>query len=109
MGKWVEVEPNYYKFVEDSDPRPAVKLKSRKLGQTYVKFVPSWRKYEPNFHDLDPEKKEDLKSNDAFLAERDHATKTDPKARRWEESRKREWARNKPAWRKQMMREGLIT
>jgi len=108
MGKWIVVRPGYYKYVSNDDPRPKVKLKPKELGDTYVKFTPSWKKYEPNIHDLDPDKKEDFKITDAFLAERDHETKTDPKARRWEESRKKEWARNKPVWRKQMMREGII-
>ena len=109
MGKWVEIEPNYYKFVDDSDPRPPTKLKPRSIGSTYLKFSPSWRKYEQNFFNLDPDKKEDFKRTDAFLDERDYETRTDPRARRWEDSRKKEWARNKPAWRKQMMKEGLIT
>jgi len=106
MGKWIYYSPNQYKYVSDDDPRPEIKLKPREIGNTYAKFVPSWKKYEPDILNVD--RKEDFKRNDAFLAEREHETKTDSKARRWEESRKQEWARNKPAWRKQMMREGLI-
>ena len=106
--KWVQVRDGSYKYVNDNDPRPSVELHKRQIGDTYVKFTPSWKKYEQNYWTPDPERTSDNKTTDKFLAERDHETKTDPKARRWEDSRKKEWARNKPAWRKQMATKGLI-
>lgn len=105
--KWVETSINRYKLVEDEDPRPKVDLPNKK-GVPSVLFTPSWKKYEQNYWTPDPEVKEDFKKTDAFLEEREHETKTDPKAKRWEESRKKEWAKNKPAWRKKMMKKGLL-
>ena len=108
MAKWVEVRTGRYKYVTDDDPRPKVKLKRKEIGLPYIRFVPSWRKYEQNFFDLDPEKKTTNEMTDKFLAEREHQTKTDRQAKRWEESRQKEWAKHKPLWRKKMMKEGLI-
>lgn len=105
--KWIQTSINRYKLVDDEDPRPKVNLPDKK-GTPGILFTPSWRKYEQNYWTPDPERPQDNKKTDAFLAERDHETKTDPKAKRWEESRKVEWAKNKPAWRKKMMKEGKI-
>ena len=105
--KWVLTSPNHYKLVPDDDPRPAVLLPDRK-GVPTLLFTPSWRKYEQNYWSPDPDKKISNDKTDKFLAEREHETKTNLKARRWEESRKKEWAKNKPAWRKKMMKEGVI-
>jgi co-chaperonin GroES (HSP10) len=40
------------------------------------------------------------KATDAFIAERELQTKTSRSARKWEEDRKKEIAKNKPLWRK---------
>lgn len=106
--KWVQIDPQRYKLVNDDDPRPKVILKDRK-GIPFIKYSPSWRKYEQNYWIADSEKKSDDKISDQFLAEREHQMRTDPIARRWEESRKAHWAKEKPAWRKKMIKEGVIT
>lgn len=108
MSKWVKVRQGNYKYVGDDDPRPAVIPPKRKIGLPYIKFIPSWRKYEQNFLNIDPDKKSSNEMTDKFIAEREFQTKTDPRAKRWEESRQQEWAKNKPVWRKKMMKEGII-
>lgn len=60
----------------------------------YTTFDPTWKKYEPGVHSEDT--KTQIEETDKFLAERDHELKTNPAAKRWEESRKKEWDRNKP-------------
>jgi len=59
-------------------------------------FTPSWKKYEEAMRH--PDSKRQGVATDKFIAEREHAVKTDSEARRWEEGRKKELARNKPQW-----------
>lgn len=105
--KWIQDTPNRYKLVEDDDPRPEVQLKD-KNGMPFVKYTPSWKAYEQNYWTPDPERKPNNKLTDKFLEEREHQIKNDPKARRWEKSRKESWAKDKPQWRKAMMKKGLF-
>jgi len=93
--KWIQLSPGHYKLVEDDDERPAVKLKNKR-GAPTVAFTPSWKKYEQNY--WTPDSRDDKDLADKFIAERDYAMKTDSKAKKWEEGRKQEWARNKPEW-----------
>ena len=107
--KWVLVHPGSYKFVEDSDERPAVKLKSPNKHFKYapsLKYIPTWRKYEEAM--THPLSKNQGEATDKFVAEREHQMKTDPIAKRWEESRKERVAKDKPAWRKAMIRKGEV-
>lgn len=107
--KWVQSSPGCYKLVDKDDPRPEVKLKSALTngsGSPYLKFNPSWKKYEDGMWSGD--KKTSMDRTDKFLAEREHALKTDSRAKNWEEGRKKEWARNKPYWVKDMQRKGEL-
>lgn len=106
MSKWVQSSPGRHKLVEDDDERPAVKLKKRK-GAPVIKFVPSWKKHEKEMNLPHIGDKDQMDATDKFMSERDHAMKIDSKARRWEESRKETLAKNKPAWRKKMMRQKI--
>lgn len=92
--KWVEERSGKYKLVTLDDPRPEVKLKSRR-GTPTIKFTPSWKKYESSIHLLD--------GADKFNKEREHAVKTDPKAARWEKSRREWFQKQKHAWREKEM------
>jgi hypothetical protein len=90
--KWVMDSPNKFKLVDDEDPRPAVKLQSRaKGGAPTIKFVPSWKKYEKDLNLFD--------GADKFSQERDMEIKTNPKAARWEKSRKEYYQKEKHEWR----------
>jgi co-chaperonin GroES (HSP10) len=64
-------------------------------------FTPSWKKYEKDIHNPDDAKA--IKATDAFIEERAHEIKTDPQAKRWEEGRKKEIAKNKPLWKKEQI------
>jgi hypothetical protein len=97
--KWVSDSPGSYRLVEDSDERPSVKLKSKVMGVPHTVFTPSWKKYEDAM--TNQASKDQGEATDKFLAEREHAMKTDDKARRWEEGRKASWTRDKPYWIKQ--------
>ena len=94
--KWVMKSPGNYKLVDDTDERPAVKLPSKKYGVPHVAYVPSWKKYEEAMRH--PDSKQQGVAVDKFMAEREHALKTDPQARKYEESRKARWAADKPQW-----------
>lgn len=59
-------------------------------------FTPSWKKYEEAIYKGDAKTQEE--ASDKFLAEREHELKTDPQARRWEESRKKAAAKDKPTY-----------
>jgi hypothetical protein len=72
----------------------------------YVKFSPSWKKYEEAMKH--PDSKVQGEATDKFLAEREHAMKTDPQARRWEESRKASLAKDKPQWIRHMQKKGEL-
>lgn len=105
--KWVQVREGNYKYVEDEDERPAVRLKHKRMFPNFIlAYSPSWRRYETAM--VHPDSKNQGEATDKFVAEREHEMKTDPKAKRWEEGRKAEWVKAKPAWRKRMMQEGKI-
>ena len=88
--------PGSYNLVDDSDERPAVKLPHRGIGTLHTTFSPSWKKYEEGMKN--PNSKNQGEYTDKFIAEREHALKTDPQAKRWEEGRKESWAKDKPQW-----------
>ncbi len=94
--KWIQSAPGNFRLVDDDDERPAVKLPSRVIGAPHVAFTPSWKKYEEGMKH--PDSKDQGLYTDKFLAEREHAMKTDPQAKRWEETRKASWAKDKPQW-----------
>ena len=94
--KWVLNSPGNYRLVDNDDERPEVKLPGKKLGTPHIAYTPSWKKYEEGMHH--PDNKKQAASGDKFFAEREHALKTDPQARRYEESRKEAWAKEKPQW-----------
>lgn len=102
--KWVQVRDGSYKFVEDSDSRPAVKLSSKRLGVPFTPFQPSWKKHESEMWNDD--KRKSIAATDRFIEEREHEVRIDPRAARWEASRKERVAKDKPAWRKWAQRRG---
>ena len=71
--------------------------KASKLKAPTLKYTPSWKKHE---QDIFSGKENSDEKMDKFLAERDHAIKTDSKARKWEKGRKMQLAKNKPIWAK---------
>jgi len=91
--KWIQSAPGNYKLVEDTDERPEVKLPSKTVGAPHVAYVPSWKKYEEAMRH--PDSNQQGVASDKFIAEREHAIKTDPQAKRYEESRKARWAADK--------------
>ena len=66
-------------------------------------YSPSWRKYEEDAHNPEDANKA-LDASDKFIKERDHELKTNPQARRWEESRKASIAKEKPKWTKERLK-----
>lgn len=58
----------------------------------------SWKKYAKDIKSSNVEVAR--KALDAFVGTREEQIKKDPVARRWEEDRKKEIAKNKPLWRK---------
>ena len=109
--KWVEVRPGTYRLVDKSDPRPAVKMPSKfkdAIGKQARKmpFNPSWKKHEEGM--WSGNKETSMKQTDKFLDEREHAMKTDHQAKRWEEGRKQEWAKNKKYWARDMVHKGIL-
>ena len=107
--KWVEVSPKKYRLVDDSDERPAIHLKSKPLPHSsgiHTLYVPPWKKYEEGMKH--PDNKHQGIEADKFIAEREFQVKNDPKAKRWEESRKAAWAKDKPQWVKKMQQEGAL-
>lgn len=67
-----------------------------------LKYTPDWKKYEAKMRSEDGE--EALKAGEAFIQERETSVKNDPKARRYEESRREAWAKEKPEWKKQQLK-----
>lgn len=59
-----------------------------------AKYTPDWKKYEKDLYHPDPKVQQE--ATERFTAAREHALKTDPQARRWEESRKESAAKDKP-------------
>ena len=109
--KWIEAKLGTYKLVDINDPRPAVEMPSKfkeAVGKktTTTPFNPSWKKYEKGMWSGD--KETSIAQTDKFLDERDHAVKTDPRAKRWEAGRKQEWAKNKRYWAKDMVHKGVL-
>jgi hypothetical protein len=106
--KWVKVREGLYKLVEDDDPRPAVKLKSHR-GAPNIKYVPPWKKYESPmwFGGANDQ----IKASEQFTQERDREMQKDPKAARWEKSRREWFAKQKRGWRdkelKKLREQGL--
>lgn len=94
--KWVKIHNGSFKFVEDSDPRSSVYIPKKPFGIPYTPFNPSWKKYEKDMWNTDY--KRSSKATDKFIAEREYEMRTDPKAARWEKSRKEGWAKDKPLW-----------
>ena len=72
----------------------------------FTPFAPSWRKYESGMWGED--NKTAQSQADKFLTEREHEIKTDPRAARWEKSRKERWAKDKPAWVKMKQKKGEL-
>jgi hypothetical protein len=94
--KWIMQSPGSYRLVDDSDERPAVKLPSKKPGSPNLRYTPSWKKYEEGMKHQDS--KNQVESGDKFMDAREHAMRTDPQAKKWEESRKATLVREKPQW-----------
>lgn len=104
--KWVQARDGKYKYVDDSDSRPSVNLPNKKMGSFYVPYLPPWKKYESGIWNDDAKKS--ISATDKFIDERDHEIKVDPKAARWEKSRKASWDKDKPAWRKWAKKRGIV-
>lgn len=68
-----------------------------------TKFNPEWGKYEKDLYSNDNEKAR--KAGEAFDETRKKELRESSKARKWEEDRKKEWARNKPEWVKKRIKE----
>ncbi len=60
----------------------------------------AWEKYAKDIRSPDVAKARE--ALDAFVETREDQIKKDPKARQWEEDRKKEIAKNKPIWRKKV-------
>lgn len=67
-----------------------------------LKYTPDWKKYEKKMRSDDSE--EAYKAGEAFIQERETSVKNDPKARRYEESRREAWAKEKPEWKKEQLK-----
>ena len=104
--KWIKIRDGKYKLVSDNDPRPSVNLPDKKLGKIFIPFSPSWRQHESEMWNDDTKKS--MKATDNFIDEREHEMKVDPRAARWEKSRKASWDKEKPAWRKWAMKRGVF-
>jgi len=66
-------------------------------------YNPSWKKHEEDL--TNPDNKKSLEAADKFDLERQYEMANDPKAKRWEESRKKAWAKDKPEWAKAKRKE----
>lgn len=60
-------------------------------------YNPTWAKYEKDANNQDDANRA-LEASDKLLAEKEHELKINIKARKWEEDRKKEWAKAKPKW-----------
>jgi len=105
--KWVKVTPGVHKLVDGDDPRPAIPIpeKTREDYKTIsIKETPSWVGISNELMP-DPMKNDsqgEIKATDAMLEDRKKTTSMSAKARSWEEGRKKEWAKNKPYYRKEV-------
>lgn len=61
-----------------------------------IPYEPKWKKFEEDMHSDDPVKARE--ATEKFTQVREEEMRKDSQARRWEESRKKEFARNKPVW-----------
>lgn len=98
-----------YTHSEWSEETPPVELQCDDCDKTpkkiHTAFSPSWKKYEDGMHsDNNAIAKQ---STDKFMAEREHAMKTDKTAKQWEESRKQSWAKDKPYYVKKVEEAGI--
>lgn len=59
-------------------------------------YTPEWKKFEEDMRSDDPQKA--MEATEKFTAAREHELKTNSQAKRWEESRKQSWAKDKPQW-----------
>lgn len=100
--KWIEVRPGTYKLVDDSDERQAVNLPSKE-GFPNIVNKPPWATYEKSMQAGNSKDQE--KATDAFFKERGEWTRDSQKLRQWEQDRRKEWAKNKPLWRKKKMQD----
>lgn len=108
MFKWIETSPGRYKTVPLSDPRPTKTPPKKELGRgPFVISAVPWAAMESAMHDGTNHDKQRA-ATDAFIDERSKWTATSTKYRKWEQGRKAEWAKNKPTWRKKMMKEGRV-
>lgn len=105
MTKWIKIREGNYKLVDDSDSRPEVKLPNKKMAAPFIPYSPPWKKYEQDIWNDSTNKS--IAATDKFMAEREHETRTDPRAAKWEASRKERHAKDKPAWVKWANREGI--
>lgn len=66
-----------------------------------MKYEPGWKQYENDLHSEDADKAREAAI--AFDETRQHELKNSTTARRWEQSRKEAWAKEKPEWKKQQI------
>lgn len=67
-----------------------------------VLYSPTWKPYEKDLNSDDPKKS--VQAAEAFDAEREHEMKVSKKAKDWETGRKTDIAKQKPDWKKKMLR-----
>jgi len=103
--KWVKIRDGLQRLVDDSDERPAIKSSKKSLGIPFVAYSPSWRTYEADMHSDD--KNVSLDASEKFEKEREHQMNTDPRAVRWEKSRKESWQKDKPYYVKKVEEVGI--
>lgn len=101
--KWISPRPGFYKYVSDDHPDPEC-APANKPGIPYIKTSLPWAESEP--HILSSDNTTSIKATDHFLAEREKWTATSERYRKYEADRKKEWAKNKPAWRKKRAQNG---
>lgn len=93
-----------WSHVEWSEKKPRIRLtcdehQKPTSPSLSVPYSPPWKKHEKGMWNTDD--KTSRESADKFHLEREHEVKTDPRAARWEKSRKASWAKDKPTWVKQ--------
>jgi hypothetical protein len=70
-----------------------------------IPYNPPWKKYEEGMKH--PDSKKQGAFADKFYEVREHEMKTDPKAERWEKSRKEAWQKDKPYYVKKVEEAGI--
>lgn len=96
--KWIVSRPGVYKYVADNHPDQAVPPPPNKPGVPTILTTLPWGESEAQIHASD--KETSIRATDHFLKQREEWTRTSRRYRNYEADRKKEWARNKPAWRK---------